>query len=261
MIKEIAIHESSPQTGFEQVLAAWRDPETKVVVMRAAETLVQPREFYESQFGSIGTPYPLAEDVTVGGREVQRTGAIWMEVRYDPRFPDAYRHSPNAQPLHTDGSYIPDFPNATLMVCVASAGVGGETIFVDGEDFVGVLREEDAALFEALTARTLPHKRSGDSANERVIDIRADGAWLNWNYYCVDADIDTEGKVLAEKLFGFLQTSPGIQKHIRAVKLNPGDAVTWKDRRVLHGRNAFVATSTSERFLWKCAIDVGEFEN
>jgi alpha-ketoglutarate-dependent taurine dioxygenase len=48
-----------------------------------------------------------------------------------------------------------------------------------------------------------------------------------------------------------------IAEKTMAVKLNPGDAVTWKDRRVLHGRNGFQATRESERFLWKCAIDVG----
>ena len=37
------------------------------------------------------------------------------------------------------------------------------------------------------------------------------------------------------------------------------NAVTWKDREVLHGRNAFVASAASERFLWKCAVDVGVF--
>jgi alpha-ketoglutarate-dependent taurine dioxygenase len=57
-----------------------------------------------------------------------------------------------------------------------------------------------------------------------------------------------------------LQTDPGIKAKTQSVKLMPGDAVTWKDRELLHGRNAFVANQTSERFLWKCAIDIGQFE-
>jgi alpha-ketoglutarate-dependent taurine dioxygenase len=65
--------------------------------------------------------------------------------------------------------------------------------------------------------------------------------------------------VLADRFFDYLATSPLVRSHIQAVKLAPGDAVTWKDRRVLHGRNGFLATQESERFLWKCAIDVGQF--
>src|SRR3546814_11115164 len=81
-------------------------------------------------------PVAGVEDEILGSRDQQRTGEIWMEVRYDPQHPDAYRHSANAQPLHTDGSYIPSFPNATLMACVANAGAGGETTFIDADDLV-----------------------------------------------------------------------------------------------------------------------------
>lgn len=259
MIREIAIDALAPHSGFQQVLEAWEQPDTKVVVMRATEPLAAVREFYEAHFGSIGTPFALGEDVTIGGREAQRSGEIWMEVRYDPRFPDAYRHSANAQPLHTDGSYIPDFPNATLMACVANSGTGGETTFIDAEALVAVMVEEDPELLDQLTSRTLPHARSGDQANEKVVDRRNDGVWLNWNYFCVDPAIDSAGRALADKFHQFLLHSPGVKAHTHGVKLTPGDAVTWKDRRVLHGRNSFVATQDSERFLWKCAIDIGQF--
>ena len=50
-----------------------------------------------------------------------------------------------------------------------------------------------------------------------------------------------------------------IKEKTIAVKLLPGDAVTWKDNFVLHGRNSFVANNESERFIWKCSIDIGEF--
>ena len=37
------------------------------------------------------------------------------------------------------------------------------------------------------------------------------------------------------------------------IKLNPGEAIIWKDDQVLHGRHAFSATKDSERFLWKAS--------
>ena len=37
------------------------------------------------------------------------------------------------------------------------------------------------------------------------------------------------------------------------IKLNPGEAVIWKDDQVLHGRHSFSAKKDSERFLWKAS--------
>jgi alpha-ketoglutarate-dependent taurine dioxygenase len=259
MIEEIQVSISEPVGAFTALQRVWERPSAKVVVLRATEMIDDPRAFYDECFEHIGLPAQLAEDVTVGGRDDQRTGEIWTEVRYDPNFPDAYRHSLNAQPLHTDGSYIPNFPNATLMACVRNAGQGGETTFIDGDDVVKALEIEAPDLLRSLTQRTIAHARTGDRRDEKVIDLREDGVWVNWNYYCVDPDIDDEGKVMAERFFRFLMSSPLIKEHTVPIKLAQGDAVTWKDRRILHGRNGFVANRESERFLWKCAVDVGNF--
>ena len=55
----------------------------------------------------------------------------------------------------------------------------------------------------------------------------------------------------------FLLDSDGIRDATVPVKMMPGDAVLWRDDEVLHGRNSFSAKETSERFLWKCAIEPG----
>lgn len=260
MIWESNFTQSSAKDVFSNLVQAWKDERNKVFVLRANEPLVDPKDFFESHFGSIGSPAALAEDVVLGGRSDQRTGEIWTEVRYDARHPDAYRHSANAQPLHTDGSYIPAYPNATLMTCVANAGEGGETTFIDAIDVAHALQTENASLFTALVAEPLPHARSGDRRSEKVIEFQDDGVYVNWNYYCVDADIDGARREIVEDFFNYLATSQDIKSKTHAIKLAPGDAVVWKDRRVLHGRNSFIAHSESERFLWKCAIDVGCFE-
>jgi alpha-ketoglutarate-dependent taurine dioxygenase len=243
---------------------AWR--ESLVVVVHPASPLPDVRATYDALLPRIGTPHHLAEDVRAGDRSVQRTGELWMEVRYDPAFPDAYRHSPNAQPLHTDGSYIPAFPNATLMCCVANADQGGETVFLTAEALVDALRGERPALLEALETVTMPHARSGDRRALPVIRRGADGAdgadgalRLNWNYYCVAGDCDARAAALREELFAYLQSSEAVRAAIVPVKLSPGDAVVWWDDRLLHGRNAFVASAVGERFLWKCAVDVDVF--
>lgn len=259
MLWETRFDPAAPDGAFAALVDAWKAPENRVFVLRADGPVSDTKAFYDAALGKLGTSYALAEDVTVGDRDHQRSGEIWMEVRYDPNHPDAYRHSPNAQPLHTDGSYIPNFPNATLMCCVASAGEGGETTFIDAKDVIDCLAAADPALLERLTTQPIRHARSGDERTEYIIDTRSNPPLVNWNYYCLAKDLDEDDRAAGEAFFAFLQTDPGIKAKTKAVKLMPGDAVTWKDREILHGRNGFVANQVSERFLWKCAIDIGEF--
>jgi alpha-ketoglutarate-dependent taurine dioxygenase len=237
------------------VLDAWRS--SLVVVMRAAGAVPDVRATYHELLPLIGRPHHLAEDVRIGSRDQQRTGELWFEVRYDPAFPDAYRHSQNAQPLHTDGSYIPAFPNASLLCCVANADEGGETIFVSAERIVEALEADEPELLHALMTTPVPHQRSGDRRVHTIIRREEDGLHLNYNYYCVAKDCDAAAASLNERFFAFLRDSPRLREAVTTVKLRPGDAVVWKDERVLHGRNAFVPNAPSARFLWKCAIDVG----
>jgi len=259
MLKEFEFSADNAAAACTDLVAAWAQPDNKVFALRARESIDNIRDFYEQLFPALGTPAALAEDVNLGARDQQRSDQIWMEVRYDPNYPDAYRHSANAQPLHTDGSYIPDFPNATLMACVANVGDGGETIFLDSKKLYQILADEQPDMLAALTSMPVKHTRSGDEKTAAVIQKIADEVKLNWNYFCVARDLDADTRALVEQFQDFLQTAPAVREAITLVKLNPGDAVTWKDDYVLHGRNSFVANSVSERFIWKCAIDIGNF--
>lgn len=259
MLWESEFDPSNPSPAFDAMVEAWKTGTERVYVLRNAGEIGDVRAFYQHHFAHLGTPRALAEDVNVGDRDNQRSGEIWMEVRYDPRHPDAYRHSANAQPLHTDGSYIPSFPNATLLACVANAGMGGETTFVASDDVVAALEKEAEDLLLELSSEPFSHCRSGDVRVEKVIDRASTPALVNWNYYCIANDLSPKQKAMADRFFDFLRNSPTIHERTLAVKLAPGDGIMWKDRQVLHGRNGFVANRESERFIWKCAIDVGEF--
>lgn len=259
MLWETSYDANNHQVAFHELISAWKNPQNLVFVLRAEASVPDVKGFYDSHLHELGLAVPLAEDVTVGDRSHQRSGEIWMEVRYDPKHPDAYRHSPNAQPLHTDGSYIPTFPNATLMCCVASAGKGGETTFISSEDIVAALHSNDPELLRALSSRRICHARSGDERTELIIDLSQSPVEVNWNYYCLASDLNEEDRSICEAFFEFLQKDPIVKERTIAIKLMPGDAVTWKDRQLLHGRNGFEANIESERFLWKCAIDIGQF--
>lgn len=246
--------DSRPEAAVSAILDAWDTSE--VVHLARAPAGGDLRVFYDAVVEAIGRPAAIAEDARIAGRDRQGIGERWMEVRFDPSIPGAYRHSANAQPLHTDGSYIPEYPNATLMYCVAAAPEGGETVFLSGTTLLELLASESPTLLTRLRSTPIPHARSGLRRTEPVLDADDTGPVLNWNYYCVDSDATIEARSLREELFTFL-ASPIVADHLVGVRLAAGDAVVWKDRRVLHGRNAFAASAVSERFIWKCGVDVG----
>jgi alpha-ketoglutarate-dependent taurine dioxygenase len=259
MLKEIKLTCQNEKEACEELVAAWKDPNLKVFAMRSESFPSNVKEYYEGLFKYLGTPIPLAEDVNIGDRSNQRTGQLWMEVRYDPKHPDAYRHSANAQPLHTDASYVSNYSNATWLACVANSDEGGETTFIDSKDIVKALEIENPALLKKVLNVKMPHARSGDFRSDALIGSSGDDYSVNWNFYCISPDVDDSLKKLASEYFNYLSSSPLIKEKTIAVKLFPGDAVTWKDNFVLHGRNSFVANKESERFIWKCSIDIGEF--
>jgi alpha-ketoglutarate-dependent taurine dioxygenase len=257
VLRNVALDPDDLDRTAAATLAAWR--EALIVTLTPTRPLADVRATYNALLPKIGTPHYLAEDVRKGDRDQQRTGELWFEVRYDPSLGETYRHSLNAQPLHTDGSYIPTFPNATLMCCVANAAEGGETIFITAEDVTAALRAERPELLAALESTPMKHTRSGDTRTETVFRRAGDELRINWNYFCVAKDNPPATLELREQLFAFLRDSPRVRAALHEVKLRPGDAVVWKDERLIHGRHAFVAREASERFLWKCAVDVGVF--
>ncbi len=235
---------------------AWKSAKVVHVQGKEFATPDEMREFYDSLMENAGIPGDVGEDATVDARDsgAQATGQRWTEIRYDPTIADAYRHSANAQPLHTDGSYVPDFPNAAIIYCQASASDGGETVFLDSKDLLRIMKEEAPDLLDELNGKIMEHSRSGTTKIIKVVDEDDVGVRLAWNYYCVSSEVPEEINQLKERFHTFLQNSDQIKNSLIQVGLKPGECVIWKDYRVLHGRNAFNPKMTSERFLWKSAF-------
>jgi alpha-ketoglutarate-dependent taurine dioxygenase len=244
------------QGSIKKLKKAWSNPANKVFVLKADQPIDNVQEYYEGIFKFIGRPCPIAEDVNLGSRDTQRSGKIWFEVRYDPKHPDAYRHSANAQPLHTDGSYISDFPTSTLLACVANAGEGGETTFIDSKILLSIMQKEKPNLLDFLLNNKVKHTRSGDTRLDEIIRIEGVDVFVNYNYYCVDKTNNKEIIDAIEEFQDYLLSSSSIKESTIGVKLTPGDGVFWRDNYCLHGRNSFIANHESERFIWKCAIDI-----
>jgi alpha-ketoglutarate-dependent taurine dioxygenase len=258
MIECFNIKNNLDKEKIDLISNSWKNKKIKIIHLKSQIKSNNVRDFYEVVGQKIGKLCHFAEDVNLGDRSSQRTNKIWMEVRYDSKINDAYRHSSNPQPLHTDGSYIPKYPNATLMCCVSNSTNGGETTFVNPEELTDILKEEEPHLLKFLLETKIAHERSGDKKNKKILEKNNEKYEVNWNYYCISKKNSKNNLLLAEKFFNFLNNSEKVKKITKTVKLETGDAVFWKDSEVLHGRNGFSPKKDSDRFLWKCAIDIGK---
>lgn len=225
---------------------------TQMVHVKGVQVNKDMRRFYDEISEIIGDCCNVAEDYRTG----KQTGQKWMEIRYDHEIPDvaAYRHSKNAQPLHTDESYISDPADVMAMYCVTQAPEGGETVFVSAQDVVATLKRVDLELYQVICETPIRFAKGDESKTRPVITFDEKGPSLNWNYYCVHELESQSTRSLARRFFNFLKETVAESEKVVAIDLAPGEAVLWWDERLLHGRNAFKAYKTDDRFIWKTGI-------
>lgn len=227
---------------------------TKVVKLVPGWHIPDLRTFYDEVTEQVGSCINIGEDYTQGGMQ---TGEKWLEIRYDHDVPDlaAYRHSKNAQPLHTDESYIANPADIMVFYCVNKAEEGGATTFVDGPALVRHLKEYDNDLYEALISNDICYRKAEEFRKKPIISFDKNGVpMFNYNYYCIDKDETDEHKDLNKRFHNYLQDQVAFSYMVQSVYLNPGEAVAWWDDYVLHGRNAFKAEKTNDRFIWKTGL-------
>ncbi len=234
----------------------WNKLEKKVFYFKSNENFEDVKKYYYDLFKTVGDFFKVAEDATISDRNNQKTQSIWMEVRFDSSIKNAYRHSANAQPLHTDGSYNPYYPNSTLMCCQYNNAENGETIFIDAKKVADILKQENLDLFNRIFNLEFIHERSGDLRKSPILSQNMENVWnVNWNYYCVSKNLTQDEKDIKEQFQNFLLENNQIKKNLLQIKMNKGDALIWKDNEVLHGRNSFNPKKDSDRFIWKCAVN------
>jgi len=206
--------------------------------------------FYDALTEATGQVLHLDEDFSQGSA---RNGRKWIEVRYDPAVPDgtAYRFGKNAQPLHTDESYLSEPAEIMFMHCLVQAPAGGETTFVDADVLWARLQAEAPDLAARLLDEPVRFAKADDARTQPIIARTPAGLRLNWNYHCVDPAETSAHHALAQEFRQFLQQHISGTLAELAVQLVPGEAVAWWDDQVLHGRRAFTATRTNDRFLLK----------
>ena len=208
-------------------------------------------EFYDNLSNEIGQCAAMDEDLKTG----QKTGAKWIEIKYDPEFPNSYRHSSTRQPLHTDGSYESRAPEVSFFFCLRAAAIGGATTFVDSDELLRALKLHSETLYKSCWEIPVTFSKGKDSKTKPIITKDAKGMILTWNFFRV-LENSPEITNLKREFHQFLEEKVVQGGLCFPCQLAPGHAVFFNDERLLHGRNSFVAKSPGERHLLKGGLNL-----
>ncbi len=225
----------------------------EVVHMQIQAERPDLRGYFDAFVEALGTPVDIAEDYAKGGAP---TGDRWSEIRYDAEIPDdvAFRHSKNAQPWHTDESYVSSPAGIMLFYGVNQAPSGGETNYVSGKSLVAALEADRPDLLEKLLTVHVRYQKAEDFKDRPILILDdAGNVDLNFNYYCAAAEQDEAALKLNQEFLDYLQADLPAEIMV-SVPLGPGNAVSWRDDLVLHGRNAFEANKSGDRLIWKTGL-------
>ena len=157
---------------------------------------------------------------------------------------------------HTDLPYHENPPGVQLLHCFAADAPGGESTFVDGFWVAERIRRDDPESFRLLTDVAIPY-RFHDAGHELrfaapVITRDPDGGYREVRFHdALTAPLDlggdsTDATYRALRRFDRVARSAEAQLTVR---LQPGDVVVFRNRRVLHGRRAFVPGSGVRRLF------------
>lgn len=233
------------ERSAERIVAASK--RARLVLVHAQSDAAGSCDFWSDILGNSGLERVAVDEDANTGRSLDN---LWSNVEFDPERQNRFRHSRSAQPLHTDGSYVPDSPSLVVMFCERPAPEGGATLFLDGEELIRLLAEEQPPLLAALRDIPMVFRKGSRTVTSTVIAHDPEGPLLRWNYYALSEQLDRHARTLADEFQAFVLDVT--QRSIPlALRLERGDAVVFHDYRLLHGRDSFEARIAGDRRLWK----------
>lgn len=173
--------------------------------------------------------------------------------------PNNLAYTSRGLPVHTDNPYRDPVPGFQLLHCLAAAGQGGESIFVDGMAVAERLRVHDADVFTTLCETPILFRfqdATVDLVAERTmfeLDTQGQFRAIYYNDRSI-APLQLKGLRLKKYYAAYRQLAQLLHEPARSVvcRLQPGDLVLLDNTRMLHGRTAF---SNGSRHLQGCYVD------
>ena len=177
--------------------------------------------------------------------------------------PTNLAYTAGALEMHTDLPSEEAAPGVQFLHCRRNSVQGGLSMFVDGVAVAEALKAEDPEAFELLASHDIPFMCRHDGwdyrAHQRVIELDARGEVSGVTVSQHLADVFDLPQDLLDRYYPafckFLKMlrSP---EFMNTFRLNAGECIVFDNHRVVHGREAFVATS-GERHLRGCYVDRG----
>lgn len=167
--------------------------------------------------------------------------------------------------LHSDLSYRETSPGVQLLHCIRNSTEGGLSYFSDSFLAARTLQIENPKLFDVLIQFPVtfavrdPYRNVKFRRHHTMIKLDHEGTIIEVNYS--PFTLPPIGHKDDVKLFYLALDKFTQLLHAREnkyiVKMDPGELFIFHNRRVLHGRSAYNAT-TSSRFLQGCYMDWDE---
>ncbi|MGZ4673385.1 MAG: TauD/TfdA family dioxygenase [Ilumatobacteraceae bacterium] len=203
----------------------------------------------------------VARAAEVFGHVRETNYGRWFDVRSVVE-PSNLANTSLGLAAHTDNPYRDPVPTMQLLHCLESTASGGENMLVDGWRVAEEVRSQQPAGFDLLVRRSVTFAyRDSDaelSHHAPLIELDSDGMvrGVRFNPRSMQQPSMPAAELRAwydaYLLFARLLADPRFQIRLR---LEPGDLFIVDNRRVLHGRTAFAATSGSRHFQG-CYADI-----
>jgi len=178
--------------------------------------------------------------------------------------PTNLAYTSKALELHTDVPAEELAPGIQYLHCRANSVTGGLNLFLDGMAVANDLREADPEAFRLLSETKVPFYKEHDGidmrARQRVIELDRHGEVSGVTLSQHMADIfDLPQRVLDSYYPAFVRFGRMLQddRYVMRFTLRAGECITFDNHRIVHGREAYSATS-GERHLRGTYTDRGE---
>lgn len=167
---------------------------------------------------------------------------------------------------HTDGTYMRDPPGLQIFNCIAQAGEGGDSRYIDAFHVVETLRRQNPQAFDFLSSTPMHYFAVDDDAHLTTMEpiIKLDHASNVIQFRHNDYDRAPLTHLSFDQVDQFYLYHGELMRIMRdpkmefRVKLAVGDMTLVDNHRVMHGRDAFEG---GDRALIGCYIGRNEYES
>ena len=192
---------------------------------------------------------------------------VYFDVRTHIN-PTNLAYTAKALELHTDTPAEDFAPGVQFLHCRANSVQGGRSLFADGVAVANDFRRAFPEDFKLLAETDVPFCCEHDSfdvrARQRVIDRldrHGEVSGLTMSQHLADV-FDLPQRLMDRYYPAFRRFGRMLQsdKYLMRFRMNAGECLVFDNHRIVHGREAYSATS-GDRYLRGCYADRGEMRS